>query len=165
MNGDHVPGGCSMINRSQIIRSSGLAIALALTVATACRDQALPTAPIPLTPTGPRFIENSDGFYAGSDGYYWWDGQPPPGDMAPPHITDAVATGTAPRPGTTGWVKGSMTTNGDQAKIDLNYSVDSSGISYLYNSTAGTGWEWGGVTEFLGVLGNDTIGWKSSPTA
>jgi hypothetical protein len=133
-----------MKNSPRIIRSCGFAIAFLLTLGTACRDQALPTAPIPLTPTGPRFIENSSGFYLGSDGYYWWDGQPPPGDLAPPHITDAVATGTAPRPGTSGWVKGVMTTNGDQAKIDLNYSVDSSGIPYISHSTAGTGWEWGG---------------------
>lgn len=81
----------------------------------------------------PRYVENSAGFFMGSDGYYHWDGQPPTGDLDPAEIYSATASGSAPRPGSHGWISGTMDFMGDQYKIDLSYSVDHEGTPYYSN--------------------------------
>lgn len=123
--------------------SAILRLAFALFIGTGCSDVSPVTAPLTSTALTPRFIENSEHFYAGSDGYYYWDGQPPPGDLSPAVVTAAHAGGRAPGPGTQGWVEGFMTfIGGDQAKLDLNYSVDSSGHPIWNNAVASSGWQW-----------------------
>lgn len=130
-----------MKNRPQSISASDFAIAFLLLLVIACSDQPLTTAAMPPTPLSPRLVEYSDHFYQGSDAYYWWDGQPPPGDLSPAVISVAEAFGMAPRPGTQGWVEGRMAFIGDQAKLDVSYSVDSLGHAIYSNAIASSGWK------------------------
>jgi len=109
----------------------------------ACADQ-LPTAASPVPVPGPRSIEYSDGFYPGGDGYYFWDGQAPPGDLSPAIIQNAMAGGMAPRFGTAGWVSGEMETDGDQYRFGLRYTLNHNGQPYYSNAEANSDWKWGG---------------------
>jgi len=131
-----------MKNRPRSISWRGFAVAFPIMLVIACSDQLLTTEAMPPTLQGPSFVEYSDHFYQGSDGYYYWDGQPPPGDLSPAEISRANAGGMAPRPGTHGWVEGQMDFIGDQAKLDLVYSVDSLGHPKYSNSQASSGWKW-----------------------
>jgi hypothetical protein len=132
-----------MKNRPRSTSSSCLAIAFALMLTIGCNDQVPITAAKPSLPVRPHFVENSDDFYEGGDGYYYWDGQPPPGDQSPADIISAEAYGSPPKPGTYGYVSGHMDYVGDESNIDLVYSVDSAGHAKFSNAHASAGWEYG----------------------
>lgn len=147
------------------------ALSLVLLVATSCRDVTSPTAllvpelrqnafacedpslpgcdappPPPSDPPPPppptQSIVYSAGFYMGSDGYYYWDGRPPVGDLDPARITDARAEAHAPDMSGNGWVKGYMVySDGDEAKISL--TVDA----------------WQGSTRLIGPAAPVTDAW------
>jgi hypothetical protein len=51
--------------------------------------------------------------------------------------------GSAPRPGTHGFLESELLYKGDQAKIDLTYSIDSVGHPVRYNSRVSSDWKWG----------------------
>lgn len=131
-----------MKNRLRSVSSGGFAIALSLILVMACSEKTLTTAPIRPAPVSPRFAP-SGSFYQGSDGYYFWDGRPPSGDLDPADIISAEAGGSAPIPHRTGgWISGKMTFVGHQSKLDLVYSVDSLGHSFYSNAQASSGWRY-----------------------
>ena len=67
-----------------------------------------------------ELLYSSGFYYDPSDGYYHWDGQPPPGDQTAPSIRVANAWAVAPQRGTGGWTEGSMLwVDGDLAQIEL----------------------------------------------
>jgi len=113
-----------------------------LLLANSCVEN-IPTAAVPPAPIpGPRFVEFTDGFYLMENGYYYWDGQPPPSDLAPTIIQDARASGMAPRFGTQGWVEAEMLTDGDQWKITMVYSLWHHGNPYYSNAQYQGDWKW-----------------------
>jgi hypothetical protein len=119
--------------------SKGFAIICGVIIGIACSDEAIMNPTRPLSPPpGPSF---SDGFYQGSDGYYFWDGQPPPGDESPAIITRTYTEANAPKIGTDGFIYGEIGYIGDESKIDLVYSVDSLDHHYYSAAVASTGWE------------------------
>lgn len=124
---------------------------VALTLS-ACSDQ-LPTSALPPTPArAPHYVQYSSGFYLSNDGYtYFWDGQPPLGDLDQASIHDAKAGGMAPRFSTAGWVSGELWTNGDEYKIDLSYDLDHNGQPVYHNTPASTGWV-SGANNFMNSL-------------
>lgn len=149
------------------------ALALALAVSTACTDQTSPTAllapqhrrntiicddpsqpdcagsPTDPPPSPLPGIVYSSGFYKGSDGYYYWDGVPPTGDLGNAIVSDARATAGSPDMEHDGYAKGYMVySHGDEAKLAL--TVDAwQGNTRLIGPSAPISEEW----QPCGVIG------------
>jgi hypothetical protein len=117
-----------------------------MSFASGCTEAALLTTPTLLhaPASARRDVVESEHFWSDSTGMYHWDGQPPPGDEFPASISSAKAGGYAPRPGTGGWVSGTMVFVGDQYKIDLDYTVRNNDTDALYQTGHPTSdWKFG----------------------
>lgn len=109
----------------------------------ACAEQPVLTSPVSAVPIqANRSLQYSDDFYPDGTGYYWWNGQPPAGDLSPADISAASASAHASQPNSWTWVSGHLTHDGDQWKTDLIYSVQHNGSPVYSNSAASSGWRW-----------------------
>lgn len=87
-------------------------------------------------------LPQSSGFFLGGDGYYYWDGQPPPEDNAPATITNHEVYTTAPLLGNTkARASATMDFDGDQGKNHIDFQVVRASGTVLLD--AGVDQEWG----------------------
>ena len=104
--------------------------------------------PPPDNPSTP----SSPGFYQGSDGYYYWDGTPPAGDLSPSVINQVIAIAGAPSNGDSGYVKGRVVySNGDEARVDLTVNATHEQSVLLNSSMEG---KWTGCATPVGGFGH-----------
>lgn len=119
-----------------------ITVVATLFVAMGCHE--VPTTAPSLAPQKtPSKIDFSSGFYQTADGFYAWDGQPPPTDMDPADILEATASGFPPGPTTSGWISGHMVyMYGDQWKIDLTLDATRNGSPIFLGSSYSSGYKW-----------------------
>jgi hypothetical protein len=82
----------------------------------------------------PKNYEFDEGFYY-ENGYYYWDGTPPPGE-SPATIYQAWTESHAPTFGTGGWVDGKLRIYGDYARTELEVTAFDDLDHYFYSEDA-----------------------------
>lgn len=96
---------------------------------------------------GPNLdIEYSSGFYPLGDGRYYWDGNPPPGDLEKAVITDMGTRALVPAPTderplavAKGWTRWE---SGQQGKARVSYRVYGPTGTQIAENFAETDWRW-----------------------
>lgn len=115
---------------------------LALAGISACAETDIPAPAVPRDGPKASNIEYSAGFYLGEDGYYHWDGQPPPGDEAPAVVRSAIITQLQPpNYSTGGWVQGEMSWEGDLGQIRLTWTAERQYPAFSTSGSSSSLWK------------------------